>query len=70
MGPAGRALVDQQLRSQKLNARSADRILRLSWTVADLLGHDSPDAGDVDSALALRRSMPLRGELRRLVQTS
>ena len=64
----GRLIIDQQMRSQKLSARSADRILRLSWTVADLLGHDVPDARDVDSALALRRSMPLGGELRSLVQ--
>lgn len=68
IGPRGRALVDQQLRAQKLSARSADRILRLAWTVADLLGHESPDGDDVDAALALRRSLPLRGELRRLVQ--
>lgn len=67
---AARALIDQQLRAQKLSARSADRILRLSWTVADMIGHDIPDAGDVDSALALRRSMPLHGELRGLVQAS
>ena len=65
-----RALIDQQLRAQKLSARSADRILRLSWTVADVLGHDLPDADDVDTALALRGSMPLRGQLRELVQSS
>lgn len=65
---AGRSIIDQQLRTQKLSARSADRILRLSWTVADLLGHDTPDARDVDAALGLRRSMPLSGELRSLVQ--
>lgn len=65
-----RALIDQQLRSQKLSARSADRILRLSWTVADVVGHDLPDAEDVDAALALRRSMPLNGHMRELVQAS
>ncbi|MGZ5420907.1 MAG: magnesium chelatase subunit ChlI family protein, partial [Aeromicrobium sp.] len=63
-----RALIDKQLRSQKLSARSADRILRLSWTVADVVGHDLPDADDVDAALALRRSMPLNGHMRELVQ--
>jgi magnesium chelatase family protein len=66
----GRALVDQQLRSQKLNARSADRILRLSWSVADLHGHDIPSADDVDTALALRRGTPLGGALREMVQAS
>ena len=65
---AARALIDQQLRAQKLSARSADRILRLSWTVADVLGHDLPGVEDVDAALALRRSLPLDGRLRELVQ--
>jgi magnesium chelatase family protein len=65
----GRALVDHQLRSNKLNARSADRILRLAWTVADLIGHDIPDADDVDAALSLRRGTALGGAMRDLVQT-
>ena len=63
----GRALIDQQLRSNKLNARSADRILRLSWSVADLNGHDVPTADDVEAALSLRRGTPLGGPLRGLV---
>lgn len=66
----GRALIDQQMRAQKLSARSADRVLRLAWTVADLLIHDRPGIGDVDAALALRRSMPLNSELRELVKTA
>ncbi|MBC7633096.1 YifB family Mg chelatase-like AAA ATPase [Aeromicrobium sp.] len=66
----GRALPDQQLRSQKLNARSADRILRLSWSLADLVGHDIPSGDDVGSALALRRGTPLGGALRDMVQAS
>lgn len=66
----GRALVDRQLRSQKLNPRSADRILRLSWTVADLGGHDVPTGDDVEVALSLRRGTPLGGPLRELVQAS
>ncbi|MCW2830351.1 MAG: Mg chelatase-like protein, partial [Aeromicrobium sp.] len=51
----GRVLVDRQLRANKLNARSADRILRLAWSVADLHGHGTPTADDVDTALSLRR---------------
>ena len=66
----GRALLDQQLRTQKLNARSADRILRLSWTIADLSGHEIPSGDDVDSALAMRRGTPLGGALRDMVQAS
>jgi magnesium chelatase family protein len=64
----GRALVDHQLRSLKLNARSADRILRLSWTLADLCGHDVPDADDVEAALSLRRGTALGGTMRDMVQ--
>jgi magnesium chelatase family protein len=68
LGDAGRAMVDQQLRSQKLNPRSADRVLRLSWSIADLRGHDAPTGDDVDMALALRRGTPLGSGLRALVQ--
>ncbi|WP_207392614.1 YifB family Mg chelatase-like AAA ATPase [Aeromicrobium sp. IC_218] len=66
----GHALVDAQLRAQRLNARSADRVLRLAWSVADLLGHDRPDASDVEAALALRGSLPLPGHLRPLVAST
>jgi magnesium chelatase family protein len=67
VGEAGRSLLETQLRAQRLSARSADRILRLAWSVADLRGHDIPDADDVDVALALRRGSPLGHELRALV---
>jgi magnesium chelatase family protein len=67
---AGRSMIDQQLRSNKLNARSADRILRLSWSLADLRGHDVPDGDDVDAALSLRRGTAVGGSLRDLVQAS
>ena len=66
----GRAVLDSQLRAQKLSARSADRVLRLSWSVADLRAHDVPDADDVGLALALRRGSPLGHELRDLVAAS
>jgi magnesium chelatase family protein len=66
----GRVLVDQQLRTNKLNARSADRILRLSWSVADLHGHPIPTGDDVDTALSLRRGTPLGSALRDMVQAS
>jgi magnesium chelatase family protein len=66
----GRALVDHQLRTNKLNARSADRILRLAWTIADLQAHDVPDGDDVDAALSLRRGTALGGSMRDMVQAS
>ncbi|WP_320777671.1 YifB family Mg chelatase-like AAA ATPase [Streptomyces sp. CRN 30] len=37
-----------------LTARGLDRVLRVAWTVADLLGHDRPGAVDVALALQLR----------------
>jgi len=64
---AGRELVDSHLRNRSLNPRSADRVLRLAWTMADLAGHDVPDLDDVESALALRRGDSLGGPLRELV---
>lgn len=70
LGPDGQALVDRQLRAQRLNARSADRVLRLAWSVADLQGHDRPGADDVETALALRGSLPLPGHLLSLVASA
>ncbi|QKV92314.1 ATP-binding protein [Streptomyces sp. NA02950] len=37
-----------------LTARGLDRVLRVAWTVADLAGHDRPQAPDVARALQLR----------------
>jgi magnesium chelatase family protein len=37
-----------------LSARGFDRILRLSWTIADLDGRDRPDGADVHEAAQLR----------------
>jgi len=41
-----------------LTARGLDRVLRVAWTVADLVGHDRPDADDVALALHLRTGVP------------
>lgn len=46
--------LDHQVVSGRLSARGMDRVLRLSWTVADLAGHDRPTGDDVDAALSLR----------------
>ena len=37
-----------------LSARAFDRVLRLSWTMADLRGHDEPTTKDVATALSFR----------------
>lgn len=62
-----RLLLDRQLHADKLNPRSADRVLRLAWSVADLHGHDLPDSDDVRTALNLRSDLPLDAAMRSLV---
>ncbi|MFF0382045.1 YifB family Mg chelatase-like AAA ATPase [Streptomyces sp. NPDC004286] len=49
---------ERSLERGVLTARGVDRVLRVAWTVADLLGHDRPDAGDVALALQLRTGVP------------
>jgi magnesium chelatase family protein len=45
---------EQELERGRLTARGVDRVLRVAWTLADLGGHDRPDAGDVQVALQFR----------------
>jgi magnesium chelatase family protein len=40
--------------SQSISARGFDRILKLSWTLADLHQRERPDESDVVQAAALR----------------
>jgi magnesium chelatase family protein len=42
------------LEQGSLSARGFDRVLRISWTIADLAGHASPDADQVSEALYFR----------------
>ncbi|MEU9355705.1 YifB family Mg chelatase-like AAA ATPase [Streptomyces griseoloalbus] len=49
---------ERNLERGVLTARGLDRVLRVAWTVADLTGHDRPDAGDVALALQLRTGVP------------
>ncbi len=48
------AEAEAYLERGELSARGFDRVLRMSWTIADLGGHSSPDAGDVAEALFYR----------------
>ncbi|MFE0509205.1 YifB family Mg chelatase-like AAA ATPase [Streptomyces sp. NPDC058964] len=50
--------VERNLERGVLTARGLDRVLRVAWTVADLAGHDRPDATDVALALQLRTGVP------------
>ncbi|GGW75268.1 hypothetical protein GCM10010503_61110 [Streptomyces lucensis JCM 4490] len=49
---------ERSLERGLLTARGVDRVLRVAWTVADLVGHDRPDATDVALALQLRTGVP------------
>lgn len=64
----GQLLIDHRVQANRLSARSADRVARLAWTVADLTGVEKPGARQVEAALALRQSMPISGDLRELVE--
>lgn len=67
---AARTVLESQVSTHKLSARSADRILGVAWSVADLRGHDRPRRADVALALSLRRGTPLAPDLRELVAAS
>ncbi|GAX51576.1 YifB family Mg chelatase-like AAA ATPase [Streptomyces olivochromogenes] len=49
---------ERSLERGVLTARGLDRVLRVAWTVADLVGHDRPGATDVALALQLRTGVP------------
>lgn len=53
--------VEDLLRTGRVSIRGADRIMRLSWTLADLAGEPEPTAEHVNEAVALRLSEPLGG---------
>ncbi|MFI1465918.1 YifB family Mg chelatase-like AAA ATPase [Streptomyces wuyuanensis] len=52
--PGALAAAERDMERGLLTARGMDRVLRVAWTIADLAGHDRPDAADVDLALQLR----------------
>ena len=57
--PDGLGVVDVAVRQGRLSARGVDKVLRLSWTLADLAGADKPTASHVRTALAMRRGEEL-----------
>ncbi|MER6013728.1 YifB family Mg chelatase-like AAA ATPase [Streptomyces bluensis] len=58
---AARGAMDEAERGLErgvLTARGLDRVLRVAWTIADLVGHDRPGTMDVGLALQLRTGVP------------
>lgn len=49
---------ERSLERGVLTARGLDRVLRVAWTVADLVGRDRPGPMDVNLALQLRTGVP------------
>jgi magnesium chelatase family protein len=52
--PQATATLAKLLDRGLLSARGHDRVLRLAWTIVDINGRSTPDAGDIDEALELR----------------
>ncbi|HEY9369048.1 YifB family Mg chelatase-like AAA ATPase [Streptomyces sp.] len=52
--PGALAAAERDVDRGLLTARGLDRVLRVAWTIADLAGHDRPDAQDLALALELR----------------
>jgi magnesium chelatase family protein len=52
--PDGMAIVMDEVGHGRLSLRGMDRVLRLSWTLADLAGRERPGVGDVATAVSLR----------------
>lgn len=47
-------LLDQALDRAQISLRGYVRVLRLAWTISDLLCKDYPDEADIDTAMQLR----------------
>jgi magnesium chelatase family protein len=47
--------VDLALDRNQLTVRGYDRVLRLAWTLSDLVGRERPDADSIAQAMALRQ---------------
>jgi magnesium chelatase family protein len=57
LAPAATASIDRALERGGITMRGYDRVLRLSWTLADLDGATAPSAQHVGRALYLRKAM-------------
>ena len=56
------AVIDRQLDRGQLSLRGLDRVLRVAWSVADMMGHAHPTDDDLATAFTLRGSEDIYGE--------
>ncbi|WP_107660597.1 YifB family Mg chelatase-like AAA ATPase [Nocardia suismassiliense] len=59
LAPSILAPIQTAVRTGRLSARGADRVLRLAWTLCDLRAGATPNEQDIDDALMLRQRPPL-----------
>jgi len=57
--PQGVELLDEAVSCGRLSARGVDKVIRLSWTIADLAGAERPTRDHLHTALAMRRGEQL-----------
>ena len=55
--PAVRAPLDRALERGAVTLRAYDRVLRIAWTLSDLLGRSSPGAEQLGHALFLKKGL-------------
>lgn len=55
---AATALLEGELGRGRLTARGMDRVVRVSWSLADLSGRDRPDTDELATALSFKLGVP------------
>jgi len=53
--PTSMSILDAEVANGNLSARGVDKVLKVAWTVADLMGADRPDGDHLSVALGLRQ---------------
>lgn len=52
--PSGVEILDTAVSRGRLSARGVDKVLRVAWSIADLVGVDQPERDHLQAALAMR----------------
>jgi len=61
LAPGDLGRVHDELARGALSARGVDRVLRVAWTLADLVGKDRPQSPEIHLAVELRLASTLPG---------